>query len=330
MNKKYQPIGRCAVQMIRAAVFLLAVLAVGQARAAWPEHTVTLIVPFPPGGPTDLLGRLLAAELSPRLGKTVIVENRIGAAGNIGITAGARATPDGYTLTVVTGVLLINPNVSKVSYDPIKDFEPIAYLGASPNAIITRPASGITSIPDLIAKAKANPGKLTYATAGVGSLSHLAVEFLKLRAGIEMIHVPYTGAVPALQAAIAGTTDIASVPIANLIGHIRAGTLKALVQTGSEHWMDMPDVPTMAEAGIPNAVVETEQYFLAPAGTPAPIVKRLAEETRAILQNPSVKAKMLSAGFLVQYEAPDVLRARIAREVPLWKEVVERAGIGRK
>jgi tripartite-type tricarboxylate transporter receptor subunit TctC len=330
MTRKYRPIGRSAVQMLRAAIFLLSVLVAGQARAAWPEHTVTLIVPFPPGGPTDLLGRLLAAELSPKLGRTVIVENRAGAAGNIGITAGARATPDGYTLTVVTGVLLINPNVGKVAYDPIKDFEPIAYLGASPNAIITRPASGITSIPDLIAKAKKDPGKLTYATAGVGSLSHLAVEFLKLRSGIDMIHVPYTGAVPALQAAISGTTDIASVPIANLIGHIRAGTLKALVQTGSKHWVDMPDVPTMAEAGIPNAVVETEQYFLAPAGTPAPIVKRLAEETKAILQNAAVKEKMLKAGFLVEYEGPDELRARIAREVPLWKEVVERAGIGSK
>lgn len=330
MTKKYQPIGRSAVHLFRAAVFFLAVLAAGQARAAWPERTITLIVPFPPGGPTDLLGRLLAAELSPRLGKTVIVENRAGAAGNIGIAAGARATPDGYTLTVVTGVLLINPNVAKVNYDPVKDFEPIAYLGASPNAIITRPASGITSIPDLIAKAKKDPGKITYATAGVGSLSHLAVEFLKLRAGIDMIHVPYSGAVPALQAAISGTTDIASVPIANLIGHIRAGTLKALVQTGSEHWVDMPDVPTMAEAGIPNAVVETEQYFLAPTGTPAPIVKRLAEETSAILQSADVKAKMLSAGFLVKYEGPDELRARIARELPLWKEVVERAGIAAK
>jgi tripartite-type tricarboxylate transporter receptor subunit TctC len=330
MNKKRRDFGRFAIQALQAAVFLLAVLAAGHAHAAWPERTITLIVPFPPGGPTDLLGRLLAAELSPRLGKTVIVENRAGAAGNIGITAGARATPDGYTLTVVTGVLLINPNVAKVNYDPVMDFEPIAYLGASPNAIITRPASGITSIPDLIAKAKKDPGKITYATAGVGSLSHLAVEFLKLRAGIEMIHVPYSGAQPALQAAISGTTDIASVPIANLIGHIRAGTLKALVQTGSEHWVDMPDVPTMAEAGIPNAVVETEQYFLAPTGTPAPIVKRLAEETSAILQSADVKAKMLSAGFLVKYEGPDELRARIARELPLWKEVVERAGIAAK
>ena len=329
MNKKYQQIGRFAIQILRTAVFLLAVLTAGQVRAAWREHTITLIVPFPAGGPTDLLGRLLAAELSARLGKTVIVENRVGAAGNIGIAAAARATPDGYTLMVVTGVLLINPSVAKVAYDPIKDFESIAYLGASPNVIITRPASGITSIPDLITKAKTNPGKLTYATAGVGSLSHLAVEFLKLRADIEMIHVPYTGAVPALQAAISGTTDIASVPIANLIGHIRAGTLKALVQTGNEHWVDMPDVPTMAEAGIPNAVVETEQYFLAPAGTPAPIVKRLTEETNAILQNPDVKAKMLNAGFLVKYEGPDELYARIARELPLWKEVVGRADIGK-
>lgn len=327
MKQKYFKVGRFALPILQAAVFLLAILAAGQARAAWPERTITLIVPFPPGGPTDLLGRLLAAELTNKLGKTVIVENKAGAAGNIGVTAAARAAPDGYTLMVMTGVMLINPNIGKVPYDPVKDFEPIAYLGASPNVIITRPASGITSIPDLIAKAKAKPGTLTYATAGVGSLSHLAVEFLKLRANIEMIHVPYPGAVPALQAAISGTTDISSVPIANLIGHIRAGTLKALVQTGSEHWVDMPDVPTMAEAGIPDAVVETEQYFLAPAGTPAPIVKRLSDETSAILQDPAVKDKMLTAGFLVKYEEPDGLRARFARELPLWKEVVERAGI---
>ena len=242
MNKRNQPYGRPALQALRAIVILLAMLAAGQVRAAWPEHTITLIVPFPPGGPTDLLGRLLAAELTTRLRNTVVVENRAGAAGNIGIGTAARATPDGYTLMVVTGVLLINPNVAKVNYDPVKDFEPIAYLGASPNVIITRPATGITNIPDLIAKAKANSGKLTYATAGVGSLSHLAVEFVKLRAGIEMIHVPYSGAVPALQAAMSGTTDIACVPIANLIGHIRAGTLKALVQTGSDHSIDLPDV----------------------------------------------------------------------------------------
>src|SRR5689334_17276617 len=315
----------CAVLVLAGVVLKSSV-----ARAAWPDHTVTIIVPFPPGGPNDLLGRLLAAELAPKLGQNVIVENRAGAVGNIGLAAGARAAPDGYTLVVVTGVVLINPSVNKVAYDPLKDFAPIAYLGAAPNAIITRPASGITSVADLIAKAKANPGKLTYASPGLGSVSQLAVELLKLRANIDMTHVPFTGAAPSLQAALAGTTDIASVSIAGLISHIRSGTLKALAQTGAEHWVDMPDVPTMQEAGVPNAVVETSQMFLAPTGTPPGIVKRLSEETRLILQKADIKEKMLKAGFQVKYEGPDDLRKRMAREVPMWKEIVERAGLVKK
>jgi tripartite-type tricarboxylate transporter receptor subunit TctC len=312
---------------ILSALALLALTFTAPANAAWPDHTITFIVPFPPGGPNDLLGRLLAAELAPKLGQNVIVENRVGANGDLGIAYGARAAPDGYTITVVTGVVLINPSVKKTGYDPVKDFAPVAYLGASPNALITRPASGINSVADLIAKAKANPGKLTYATAGTGSVSQLAVELVKLRAGVDMTHVPFQGAAPSLQAALAGNTDIASVTIAGLVGYIRSGALKALVQTGAEKWHDLPDVPTMQEAGIPNAVVETSQMMLAPAGTPAPIVNRLAEETRTILQEPGVQQKMLNAGFMVKYEGPDELKARIVREVPLWKEIVDRAGI---
>ena len=306
--------------------FVLAGLS-GEARAAWPERTITIIVPFPAGGPSDLLGRLLAAELAPKLGRNVIVENHIGAVGNIGISAAARAEPDGYTLLVVTNIVLINPSVSKVAYDPLKDFAPIAYLGAAPNVIIARPASGIASIGDLIARAKADPGKLNYASPGIGSVSQLAVELLKLRTNIDIMHIPFNGAAPALQAGLAGTTDIASVSIAGLIGFIRSGELNGLVQTGSERWFDLPDVPTMGEAGIPNAVVETTQMFLAPAATPAPIVRRLAEVTEVILQKPDIKAKMLNAGFMVKYEGPEDLHSRMVREIPIWKEIVERAGL---
>ncbi len=311
-----------------AAALVLTLLWVGQARAEWPERTITIIVPFAPGGPNDLVGRLLAAELAPVLKQNVIVENRAGAVGNIGLAAGARATPDGYTLVEVTGVVLINPSVSKVAYDPLKDFAPVAYLGAAPNAIVTRPDTGIKSVADLIAKAKAEPGKLTFATAGVGSVSQLAVELLKLRADIDLTHVPFQGAAPALQAALAGTTTVASVNVAGLINYIRSGSLTALVQTGAEHWPDLPDVPTMQEAGIPDAVVETSQMLLAPAGTPEPIVKRLSEETRKILQKPEVREKLLKASFAVKYEGPEALHARMMREIPKWKEVVERAGIG--
>src|SRR6478672_4736569 len=231
---------RIAACACAALVLTGAVLKSSVARAAWPDHTITIIVPFPPGGPNDLLGRLLAAELAPKLGQSVIVENRAGAVGNIGIAAAARAAPDGYALLVVTGVVLINPSVTKVAYDPLKDFVPVAYLGAAPS----------------------------------------------------------------LQAALAGTTDIACVSIAGLIGHIRSGSLIALAQTGAERWIDMPDVPTMQEAGIPNAVVETSQMMLAPAGTPAPVLARLAEATHAILAKPDIREKMLAAGFLVKYEGP--------------------------
>lgn len=330
MHKKIQVIAWYISRALGAAAVAFTLLAIGKAHAAWPDRTLTIIVPFAPGGPNDLLGRLLAAELAPRLGQSVIVENRAGAIGNIGLTAGARSAPDGYTLVVVTGVVLINPSVAKVAYDPLKDFAPIAYLGASPNAIITRPASGIASVADLIAKAKANPGKITFATAGAGSVSQLAVELLKLRANIDVTHVPFSGAAPALQAAVAGTTDIASVSIAGLIGYIRSGTLKALVQTGSEHWQDMPDVPTMKEAGIPNAVVETSQMFLAPAGTPTEIIDRLATETRTMLAKPEVQTTMRNAGFMVKFEGPDALHARMVREIPMWKEIVERAGLAKQ
>jgi tripartite-type tricarboxylate transporter receptor subunit TctC len=318
--------GRCvATASVAGAVLLGSPL--GAARAAWPDRPITILVHFAPGGSNDLLGRLIAQELAPVLGQNVIVENRPGANGNIGLAAAARAAPDGYTLVVASGVVLINPSVGKVAYDPIRDFAPIAYLGASPNVILTRPDSGIRDLPDLIAKAKASPGKINFASPGLGSVSQLAVELLKLRTQTELVHVPYSGAAPAAQAVIAGTTEIGSVNVAGLIGHIQSGTLRALVQTGSERWPDLPDVPTMAQAGIAEAVVETTQMLLAPTGTPQEIVDRLAKEVELIMRKPDVREKMLKASFAVAYESPEQLRARIAREVPMWREIVERAGI---
>ena len=172
---RYRSPSRHAASIARVLALIIVSLAATPARAEWPERTITLIIPFAAGGPGDVVGRLLASELSKRLGQNVIVENRVGAVGDIGLDAAARARPDGYTLVATSNVILINPSVSHVAYDPIKSFEPIAYLGASPNAIITRPGSGIASIAELIAKARANPDKLTYATTGVGSVSHLAV-----------------------------------------------------------------------------------------------------------------------------------------------------------
>ena len=306
----------------------------GEARADWPEHTITIIVPFPAGGANDLLGRLLAAELAPKLGQDIIVENRVGAVGNIGLSAAARAPANGYTLLVTANAVLINPlfdsSLSKTAYDTFKDFTPIAYLGAAPNFIIAKSSSGITSVGSLIAKAKASPGKLTYASPGVGSSSQLAAELFKLRANIDILHIPFDGSDPAMMAVLTGATDIAAVGVAGFLDHIRSGELKGLVQTGRERWVDLPDVPTMAEAGFPNVVAETSQMFLAPAGTPTLVTEKLARATQQILQRSDIQAKMLQAGFLVQYEGPYELHMSMVREASMWRDIVERAGLKTK
>ena len=310
-----------------AIAIAVTLLIAARAHAEWPnDRTITIVAHFSPGGSNDLLARLIASELGPALKQNVIVENRPGANGNVGLIYAAHATPDGYTLVVASGVVEINPSIRKSGYE-MRDFAPVAYLGASPNVILTRPESGIASVQDLVAKAKTEPGKLTYSSPGVGSVSQLAVELLELRTSTKLVHVPYQGAAPAAQAAAAGTTDLGSINIAGLIGFIQSGKLKALVQTGQDRWPDLPEVPTMHEAGIPNAVVETTQMLLAPAGTPKPIIERLAKEVRVILNNPDVRERMLKASFAVKFEDPDELAARIAREVPMWKELVDRAGI---
>ena len=310
-----------------AIAIAVTLLIAARAHAEWPnDRTITIVAHFSPGGSNDLLARLIASELGPALKQNVIVENRPGANGNVGLIYAAHATPDGYTLVVASGVVEINPSIRKSGYE-MRDFAPVAYLGASPNVILTRPESGIALVQDLVAKAKTEPGKLTYSSPGVGSVSQLAVELLELRTSTKLVHVPYQGAAPAAQAAAAGTTDLGSINIAGLIGFIQSGKLKALVQTGQDRWPDLPEVPTMHEAGIPNAVVETTQMLLAPAGTPKPIIERLAKEVRVILNKPDVRERMLKASFAVKFEDPDELAARIAREVPMWKELVDRAGI---
>jgi tripartite-type tricarboxylate transporter receptor subunit TctC len=315
-----------AWRCVAAGLGLLAAAA-APAHAAWPERPITIIVHFAPGGANDLLGRLIAAELAPVIGQGVVVENRPGANGNIGLTAAARAAPDGYTLVVASGVVLINPSISKTAYDPLKDFAPVAFLGSSPNVLLTRPGSGLATVAEIVRKAKAEPGKVTYATPGVGSISQLAVELMKLRAGVDMVHVPYQGAAPAAQAAMAGNVDFASVAVAGMMGMVHGGQLKPIVQTGAAPWPELPGVPTMAEAGISDAVVDTTQMLLAPAGTPQPVVDRLAKEVLAIMRKPEVRDKMLKASFEVRPEGPPELAARIAREVPMWKDIVDKAGL---
>lgn len=292
--------------------------------AAYPERAVTLSVSFPPGGATDILARILAPPLSEALGKPVVIENRGGAGANIGIGYVARAAGDGYTLLVTSSAFVVNPSLYRnPPYDPFRDFAPISTLGASPNVLAVRPNSGIASLQDLIAQAKASPDKFNYASPGIGTTPHLAGELLKLRAGFEMQHVPFSGAGPATQAALAGTTQVISAAQGSVMAQLRSGELRAIVQTGPTRAVDLPDVPTQEELGIKDANSETFLALFAPAATPAPIQQLLAREVVKALQRPEVQQRYREAGAPVVGGGPDELRARVAREVPIWREVIQ-------
>ena len=301
-----------------------ALLPFSPALAAFPERAITLSVSFPPGGATDILARILAPPLSEALGKPVVIENRGGAGANIGIGYVARAAADGYTLLVTSSAFVVNPSLYRSPpYDPFRDFAPISTLGASPNVLAVRPNSGIASLQDLIAQAKASPDKFNYASPGIGTTPHLAGELLKLRAGFEMQHVPFSGAGPATQAALAGTTQAISAAQGSIMAQLRSGELRGLVQTGPTRAIDLPDVPTQEELGIRDANSETFLALFAPAATPAPIQELLAREVVKALQRPDVQERYRQAGAPVVGGGPEELRARVAREVPIWREVIQ-------
>jgi tripartite-type tricarboxylate transporter receptor subunit TctC len=298
------------------------------ARADWPERQITLIACFPAGGGTDIAARLINTQLGEALGKPVIVENRGGAGGSIGTAAVARAAPDGYTLLVCSSAFVVNPSLyANVTYDPFKDFAPIMVLGASPNAFVVPAQSPIKSMREVLDKAKANPGKLNWTSSGVGTTPYLAGELVKLRTGIDMVHIPFAGAGPATTAVIAGQVDLYTANIGSLMGHIEGGKMRPVAVTSKGRWPDLPDVPSLDELGIKDAVSDTFQGIYAPGGTPQPIIDRVAKEIGAILAKPDVKEKFAKAGLPVTAEPPDVFKARIAREVPMYKEIIDKANL---
>jgi tripartite-type tricarboxylate transporter receptor subunit TctC len=296
--------------------------------AAYPERTISLVSPFQPGGASDVLARVIVKPLSDALGQTVIIENKPGAGGNIGINYVARSKPDGYTLLITTSVLVINPSLYKnAGFDPFKDFSPISDCGASPNVILTKANSGINSFSEMISIAKNQPDALNYAHAGVGVSPHLGMELFKSRAKINITPIPYPGGGPAIQAVLGGSTQIGSINILGLMPHIKSGALIPFAQTGHERASEMPNVPTLTELGYPNTEAETFVAILAPAGTPAPIIEKLSKEINTILQNAEVNDRLKKYGFRVVAGGPEVLRSRIQREVPMWKDVIEKAKV---
>ena len=314
---------------VRAAL-LAALLAFSQAGAAnaYPDKPIQLIVPFAPGGPTDIIARILANALTKALGQNVIVDNRPGAAGNIGMGVAARAQPDGYTLLLASTAIAVNPAIyKKLPYDPFKDFAPISELADSPNIIVVNAKSGMNTLADLIARAKAAQGTFNYSSPGVGTKSHLTGEQLKQRAAIEMAHVPYRGAGPAALAVLEGTVQVGSVALPAAEALVKSGQLKGLAVTGAKRWFSLPEVPTMIESGFPGFVSDTFSALFAPAGTPPEIIALLARHCREAFATDEARDQAHNAGFEVVAGTPEQLAARLASEVPAVKELVERAGL---
>ena len=252
----------------------------------------------------------------------MIVENRGGAGGNIGIAAAARAVGDGYTLLVCSSAYVVNPSLyAQATYDPYKDFVPVMVIVASPNAIVVPAQSDIKNKPELIAKAKANPGKLNWTSPGAGTTPYLAGEVLKLRTGINMLHIPFPGAGPATTAVLAGQVDLYTANIGSLMALIDAGKVRPIAVTSQERWPDLPSVPSLEELGVKDAVSDTFQ------GIPQPVIDRLAKELALILNRPDIREKFVKAGLPVVAEGPEVFRARIAREVPMYKDIIDKAGL---
>jgi tripartite-type tricarboxylate transporter receptor subunit TctC len=321
-------------ELLRTAGFAIGAMAVPglgvkQARAVgYPERPIKIIVPFAPAGPTDIMARILSTHLGDAIGGTVIIENKAGAGGNIGIAAAAHAEPDGYTLLITSSAYVVNPGLyASIPYDPYKDFAPIAELGTSPNVIVVSPKLGINSIAELIARAKADPNELNYASPGIGTTPHLSMELLKIVGGIQITHVPFSGAAPAIQAVLGGTTQIACAALPPARPLIESGALKALATTGARRWFDLPDVPTMVELGYRDFIADTFQGFLAPAKTAPAIVELLSTKSVEILKTPKIAEQLRNDGFEVIANGPEGMRKRIEDEVPKWRDIIAKAGI---
>jgi len=304
-----------------------------RAQGAWPTKTVRIVVPFAPGGTTDILARALAPELAKAFGQSFIVENKAGAGGNLGADIVAKSPPDGYTLLMGTvGTQAINPSLyPKMPYDAAKDFVPITLVAGVPNVLVMNPAKAkaarITDVRSLIAYARANPGKLNMASSGNGTSIHLAGELFKTMTGTYMVHFPYKGSGPALLDLIGGTMDLMYDNLPSALPQVKAGKLVALAVTSSERSAALPEVPTVAEAG-PVKGFEATSWFglLAPAGTPADIVQRVQQESAKALASPALKERLLSQGAIPGGTSPAEFGRFIAAETKKWAAVVKASG----
>jgi len=294
----------------------------------YPNRPTRFIFPFPPGGPTDILGRIIGQKLAERLGQPVVPENKPGAGANIGLEIGAKAKPDGYTITLASPSLSISPTLyKKLNYDSVKDFAPISLVAEIPNVLLVPSSSPIKSLKELISYAKANPGKLNFGSGGIGTSNHLASELLKTLAQINIVHVPYKGSNQAMIGMMGGEVGMVVVGIPPSQGQIKAGKVRALAVLSEARLPAFPDIPTAKEAGIDNFEVTTWYGILAPAGTPREIVTRLNAELTKIVATPDTKEKMQTAGFEPMTSSPEKFAEFIKTEIVRWGKVIKDANI---
>src|SRR6476619_5232609 len=322
---------QCWKKQLGAVIVALAASAgFHQAHAqSFPTRPITLVIPFAPGGSTSIIGRGIADKMSELLGEKIVVDNRPGAGGTVGTKAVAKSDPDGYTLLLgYTGTLAIGPSLYKnVGYDPRKDFAPIGMIGNAPNSLVVNPSFPARTLAELIAYAKANPGKVNFGSAGAGTASHITGEYFARAAGITLVHIPYKGTGPALTDVLGGHIPMAFAPIPASHANVSAGTLRALAVTSATRSNLLPDVPTMAEAGLPGFDASLYYGVGAPAGTPRPVIDKLNKELQAALASSEVKKQLGLDGTEITPGTPEDYAAFIDKDEKKWSQLVKASGV---
>ena len=310
------------------ALIALAALTLPAAAQDYPSKPITLIVPFPPGGSTTIVARSITDKLAEILGQQIIIDNRAGAGGTVGTRSAAKADPDGYTILLgYTGTLGIGPTLySNVGYDPRKDFAPIGRIGTAPNTLVVNPSFPAKSVAELVAYAKANPGKVNYGSAGVGTVSHVCGEYFATAAGIKIVHVPYKGTGPALNDAVGGHIPVAFAPIPATYSLAQAGKLRMLAVTSAKRSTLAPEVPTIAEQGVAGFEAVLRYGLVAPAGTPKPIIDKLNKALNDALKSDEIRKRLALEGAEPLPSTPQEYAADIDREETQWAKVVKASG----
>ena len=328
-HDKVSPSRRRLIQAALAAMAAPAVLRIGTAFAAYPDRPVRIVVANTPGGPSDIIARIMAAAMQEAMGGSVIVENKGGGGGNIGMGYVARSDADGYTILLSTSAYSVNPGLyNNLPYDPFKDFVAVCELAVSPHVFAVMPDFGVSTMKEFVARAKADPDKFNVSTPPIGTTPQLQAEVLKLRENLQkMATVVFPGGGDALKALLSGTVQLSSGVLAPAHPQIKAGNIKGLAVTGPKRWHDLPDIPTMIESGYPDFVFDTYTALMAPAKTPPEVVSRLEKVALEILGKPDMRQRLTQAGFEVTAKDGKGHMERVAKEVPMFREIIVQAGI---